>query len=183
MPFPRNWLEELCAEYACLRGYSVETDLPYPIGKKGGRQEFDVLGSKLDDKGNCSILHIEAGRAGSLAQRIEKVKKQLLDRHIDEELEKRFKTRKRDRWFVVEDIIKDGKVHKDLKNFCGENHVKLVVFEDLLDLVKSAMDEWKENHKTKKGSDPTLPESLWLMKLLDRIWSTKNESSTEQVSK
>lgn len=181
MPFPRNWLEELCAEYACLKDFSVEMDLPYPIGKRGGRQEFDVLGSKIDDRGNISILHIEAGRAGTVKQRKEKVKKQLLDPHIDEELEKRFKTHGHDSWFVVEDIAKDGKVHKELKKFCEDSGVKLLVFEDFLDLVRNAVSEWKKNHKTKQGSDPTLPESLWLMKLLDRMRSTENKSSPAKV--
>jgi len=55
MPLPRNWLEELVAEWLSLQGYLVETNI-----RLLGKREADVIGVKLegwetDDKA-CGVL-------------------------------------------------------------------------------------------------------------------------------
>ena len=49
MPFPNTWIEELIAEWLLLEGFLVETNLPYAVGKGGGRGEADVVGAKIKD--------------------------------------------------------------------------------------------------------------------------------------
>ncbi|RLG07087.1 MAG: hypothetical protein DRN68_05920, partial [Thaumarchaeota archaeon] len=53
MPLPRNWLEELVAEWLSLQGYLVETNV-----RLIGSREADVIGVKLED-GRLMIKHVE----------------------------------------------------------------------------------------------------------------------------
>ena len=53
MPLPRNWLEELVAEWLSLQGYLVETNI-----RLVGNREADVIGVRLEDD-RLEIKHVE----------------------------------------------------------------------------------------------------------------------------
>ena len=173
MPFPRNWLEELIAEYVQLEEYCVETGHPVQTGKKGGRLELDILGVKTDGKIPC-LWHIEAGRARSKKERADKIQNQLLDPCIDEELNRLFGTAKRKKWFVSEDIKESSGTWQELKkDFAGK--VTLITFEELMRKIEEAIKQWKKRHVTEEGNPPTLPGNLWLLKMLDRMNETRKQ--------
>ena len=60
MPFPRNWSEELIAEWLQIDGYLVETGVVLPTNNRGGRGEADVIGVKVEGE-SLVIQHIEIG--------------------------------------------------------------------------------------------------------------------------
>jgi hypothetical protein len=167
LPFPRNWLEELVAEYLQLEGYLVETGHPVQIGK-GGRGEIDIIGFKTDS-GNIEAIHVEIGRAESYKDLAEKIEKQLLSPSVCEERRKLSKTDKCECWFISEVHSKNVQGWQRLKKDFEGKGVKLVTFEELLQRIRDVVKKWKDDHKTLKGNLPMLPENLWLLKMLERI--------------
>ena len=64
MPFPRNWTEEMVAEYLQLEGCLVVMGHIIQI-EGGGRREMDVLGFKVEGE-KLTVVHIETGVPDSI---------------------------------------------------------------------------------------------------------------------
>lgn len=166
MPFPKNWMEELVAEYLQLEDYHVETGCPVPIKKRGGRAEMDVVGIKII-KDKLHVRHVEIGRAGSYKELDQKIERQLLSQEIKEELKKRFGTYEYEPVFISEVHKERSQEWQNLKKKYESKNVKLMTFKELFQEIQRVMKEWKQKHRT--TSVPMLPENLWLLKMLERI--------------
>ncbi len=59
MAMASNWLEELVAEWLSIAGFVVEVLLPVQLMGPGGRAEPDVLGARIDARGQLIIRHCE----------------------------------------------------------------------------------------------------------------------------
>ena len=174
MPFPRNWLEELVAEYLELEDYFVETGHPVQIGKRGGRREMDILGTKVDPTTlKFHVIHVETGRAQSKQKLSKKISEQFFDHQVAEELEKRFGTSDCERWFVNDTYSETSKAWNQLKKILDKRGVRLLTFGELIQEIKSSISRWKQIHRTPKGTEPMLPENLWLLKFLEKIEERK----------
>ena len=70
MPIPRNWTEELASGWLQLLGYLTEVGVLVGVGSAGGRQEADVVATKINELGGkreLIIYHVETSSlVGSL---------------------------------------------------------------------------------------------------------------------
>jgi len=173
LPLPRNWAEELAAEYLELEGCLVETGHPFQI-EGSGRREIDVLGFKVK-KGQLTVIHIELGVPLSL-----KDLKETVEWKFDSVAKKEIKRLVRRFFFGFQNFTYSpwyisvwergtGKKWKKLKDEKHCDGIELMTFKDLMGKIESAVKEWKRKNKTPKGGEPTLPENLWLLKMLEMI--------------
>lgn len=173
MPFPRNWTEELVSEYLQLDGCLVETGHPVQI-KGGGRGELNVLGFKVEND-ELKIIHVETGVPSSIKDLKETVewKFDSVVRREIRRIAKRFffgfKTFTYSPWYVSVWEKGTGKKWQKLKKEKKKEGITLITVEELMEKVENAIVEWKKRNTTKKGTEPTLPENLWLLKFLERI--------------
>lgn len=177
MPFPRTWVEELIAEWLQLDGFLTQTNLPVCVSRAGGRFEADVVGARIK-AGILEIRHIETGGlAGGRSSTVsitkkfgdpvvvsvkEYFKKMLSFKGPKPTYEKLYVAT-----FWTSPVIRD----------VGQVGVKVIRLPDFIfDKVLPTIQSWKDNppHQPRmKGPRVTLPESLWLLQMLDNLGDRK----------
>jgi hypothetical protein len=166
MPFPSTWSEELAAEYLQLEGYIVVTGYPVQIGKRGGRKDIDVLGFKVEN-GKLKILQLEIGQLYIGGEKvIEKIKEKFsasIKKEIDRIAKTVFKGLKYE-W--IKECVLLSPPPKQKRKLEREK-IELLSFNEFYKRVEEAVKNWREKNKTKKGTPPTLPSNLWLLKLIE----------------
>jgi hypothetical protein len=179
MPIPRTWSEELVSEWLCLKGYSTEIGLHVGTGVGGGRAEADVVGirintTKAGDK-VLEIYHVEIGQLGGYDASVDTLKKKFSGERVS-----RITTKYKER-MAVSGTVNYRKLYIDIwkrplqriKRLLANpeiNRARIVVwtprefFPEILDTIR----DWD-----KSNDESTLPESLWMLKLLESLmWNT-----------
>jgi hypothetical protein len=177
MPFPRTWAEELIGEWLHLEGFLVETNLPVSVESAGGRVEADVLGARISN-GQLQILHIETGQLSGGEKSISSVKKKF-GSVMRESVEGYFKELF---CYTGESIIYTPmyiatfwtKTTVEGLKRLGVEVLSLPLF--IMEKVLPTITRWKQNplHLPQSpGLLITLPESYWLLLLLDYLREKK----------
>ncbi|MGC9114371.1 MAG: hypothetical protein ACP5IG_04825 [Candidatus Micrarchaeia archaeon] len=171
MPFGGNWSEELVAEWLSLKGYLVEVHVPAGSAEAGGRYAADVVGVKVKG-GKMEICHAEVG---TLPRDFEK-SVETIKRKFSESVVERIKRYFQERIKISEGTSVEYKkvyvtvyVSKKVFNRLKEEK-KEVEVKTLQDVIKDAIEEIRNFHPNGiKSARGTLPESLWLLKLIEHI--------------
>lgn len=182
MPIPRNWSEELVWEWLSLRRYLTDVGVPTGTGGRGGRKEADVVGARIKKTGSgksiLEIYHVEIGSlAGALSSNAETVIKK-----FSQETMKSIKDRLTERL----GLVGQTEYHKlyvwtwaksaGAKKLEGQDNIKreqikIWAMRDLCEEVLRAIREWKSapGYPVKSHGKVTLPESYWLLNLVDYL--------------
>ncbi len=171
MPFPRTWIEELIVEWLHLDGYMVEANLPVSTPRAGGRGEADIVGARISND-VLQIRHIETGLLHQGEKSIEHVRKKF-DPEIRKSLVKHFR-----RVFSLSSKnVQYTRVYipthwsKRVVHELRKAKIEVWPFPEFLhNSLMPTIVQWKENppHSPKiRGPSVTLPESYWLLQMLD----------------
>lgn len=170
MPLAKSFAEELVAEYLILKNYLVITDVGIGSGKRGGRKDIDLVAVDLKNR-EIRLIDIKAPWIG---------KPDDISKEAYERLEKAEKVLRRiygNEYKYVKELILLGSGTPNVKKIAQT--LKNVKVKSLLDLIHEAsdyIDVWKKEQKArglvKPSTNPTLPDQLYLMKLLEFL---KNE--------
>jgi len=177
MPFAKTWTEELVAEWLQLNGYLVEVDLPAGVTAAGGRYAPDVVGAKISGN-TLDIIHVEvgqlAGGKGSVASLGKK-----FSQNICAAVENYFRQKL---GFVAgkvnyQKMCVAGFWTKPTVNGAQRMGINVRPLPDFIQKeVSQAIQKWKTQppHRPKtKGEIIALPESHWLLQLIDYLKSKK----------
>jgi hypothetical protein len=170
MPIPRNWSEELITEWLCLRGYSTDVGVQVGRGSAGGRKEADVIGVKvsLDDTGKriLNIFHIEVGQLGGYDKSLEMIREKFSSIRTDEVI-KRYKDR-----MAFEGNIVYRKLYVDI----WERPSRVTKLKKSPELSSVGIEVWTVSElfrnvltEITSWGEYTLPESYWMLKLLESL--------------
>jgi hypothetical protein len=170
MPIPRNWSEELITEWLCLKGYSTEVGVNVGRGSRGGRKEADVVGVRITSndvsKNILDIFHIEVGQLGGYDSSLKMIMDKFCNDRVDE-IVRRYKAR-----MMFEGQIKYTKLYVDI----WERPVRVRRLKTSTELTSGGIDVWTPADLFRKifddisgWGDYTLPESYWMLKLLELL--------------
>ena len=174
MPIPRNWSEELIYEWLCLEGYLTEVGIPLGRGSRGGRKEADVVGVKVSDDSKMRIYHVEVGQlGGEYVKNVEMLKDKFSNERTSE-IVKRYKKRMAFAGEVQYDKLyidiweRPTRVKKLMSNpEIARERIKVWTISDLYHDAFAVIKNWE-------GGVYTLPESYWMLKLLESLrYNTK----------
>jgi len=173
MPFPRTWIEELILEWLQLQGFASQSNLPVVAAQAGGRFEADIVGARIRD-GTLEIRHIETGQLAGGENSTQSVKKKfstVITTTITELFQTMFsfagKSIAYQKLYVA--TFSTGPVMRDISVLGIEVQT---VPEFVLDKVLPDIAAWKGDppHRPQtRGSQITLPESYWLLQMLDHL--------------
>ena len=171
MPFAQTWSEELIAEWLELKGFAIQVGLPVSTSGPGGPFCADVVGARIK-QGKLEIVHVEVG---SLTQNVKdsltSLGKKFSPSNVTA-IENFFKER-----FEFSGSVSFKKMY--IASFCS-NPVKDAIeskgveihrLEDFIGKhVLPDISEWKKNwSKHTKTNALTLPESYWILKMIDQL--------------
>jgi len=172
-PFGKNWTEELVAEWLQLNGYLVEMDLPAAVTTAGGRYVADVVGAKVS--GNVlEIIHVEVGQLSGGRNSVASLGKKF-SQGVCASIENYF----RQKLGFVSSTANYKKMYvasfwtKPTINGAAQLGINVRPLPDfILQEVIQAIQNWKKHppHRPKtQGGIITLPESHWLLQLIDYL--------------
>ena len=175
LPFPRTWSEELIAEWLQLKGYFVEVGVPISSGVRGGRNEADIVGVRMQD-GKAKIFRIEVGNlSGNPIDNAEMIKQKFSKQNQSDVLNY---CRQKLNFAPNQEIDYEQlyiAVWWSNKTFSYLEQQQLPV-KELFDFIKTeivpTIEKWKDNppHRPQtKGKSITLPEGMWLLYLVDYL--------------
>jgi len=174
MPFPRTWSEELIAEWLQLKGYFVEVGVPISSGKRGGRNEADIIGVRLRAS-KLEIFHIEVGSLP--ANPIDNA--EIVREKFSQQRQNDIKDYCRTKLQVTSNQINYKKLYVSVYasnktiSYLEQHQLPIKRLSDLIKTeIVPTIREWKSNppHRPQtKGKSITLPEGMWLLYLLDYI--------------
>ena len=175
MPFPKTWVEELIAEWLQLDGFLCQTNLPVAVSKVGGRFEADVVGARIR-AGKLEIRHIEAGLMAGGRNSTASITKKFGDPVVSSVTEhfKRMLSYQGPRPTYEKLYVASywtAPVIRAVEQV-GVTVVRLPEF--ILNEVLVTVQAWKKNPSHQphvRGPRVTLPESLWLLQMLDHLHS------------
>lgn len=178
MPLPKNWVEELILEWLLLKEYTVISNIRLKSGKRGGTEEADILGLKINRKKTLEILHVEVG---SLANNFEKNLANIKKKFSPERV-KTIKEITTDTIGIAEYTINykplyvgsyvPKKQTTKLKNTLKKDNISFLTLEEVFKEIIKDIDQWKKDQVKKKlrtTRNITLPENLWLLNLIDTM--------------
>lgn len=176
MPFPKTWVEELVVEWLQLEGYLVVANLPVSVAKAGGRNEVDIVGARVENN-ELKIMHIETGlRASKPDDTVNMLNRKFSDA-VCQRVEAYFK--ELFGWTDDRGTINYQKFYiatyfpETHRNVFKEAGVELEHVSDFIcERVLPAIQIWQENppHQPRHpGESVTLPESYWLLKLIESL--------------
>ena len=174
MPFPKTWAEELIIEWLHLDGFLVEANLPAGVTKRGGRLEVDIVGARISGN-KLEIKHIETGQLSGGKEGANSIKEKKFSNDVCSSVINYFKQRFSftgnridyqkifipTHWsnLTIKILTQSGITVKTLPDFiCHE--------------ILPTIQKWKQNppHQPQtKGKYVTLPESYWLLQLIDYL--------------
>lgn len=170
MPFPRTWLEELVIEWLYLEGFLVEGNLPIGVRGVGGRLEVDVVGARISN-GILEIVHVETGQLAGGQKGAQDILNKKFSPFLCEAVMDYFRQRlsfggsyiKYEKRYVASywtmptlTALRQAGIRADtLPSFIATTLLPTI-------------EKWKQAapHKP-KGKAITLPESYWLLRLID----------------
>ena len=179
MPIPRTWSEELVSEWLCLKEYSTEIGVTAGKGSGGGRAEADVVGIKINEDNTktkvLEIYHVEIGQLGGYQKNLEMLKRKFSNARITK-IKNRFKKRMAYKGNVqyhklyIDIWDRPARVKKLMDNK-EISKIQIVVWtpDELFREIFSAIKDYDD-----LTGESTLPESYWMLKLLESLqWNTK----------
>ena len=176
----------MISEWLQLLGYLVEIGVPLPGTGKGGRQEADVVGVKVNETTEgqkvLQIYHVEVGELPrGHAVNVEKLRGKFSNART-QAIVSRFQNRigfiqpVQYKKIYVDIWPTQRKVDKlmDNENIKQEG-IEVWTPRDLFQKVLRTIVQWIPEHKPKLG-EATLPESYWMLKQLEhlRLWGLLN---------
>ncbi|MCK4390619.1 MAG: hypothetical protein KAV83_10345 [Desulfobacterales bacterium] len=175
MPFPKTYVEELIIEWLHLDGFLVEANLPVAVTSAGGRGEADVVGARVG--GNIlEIIHVETGTLAKGQDSIISVGKKFSS-IVSKEVTNYFKQR----FSFSGDTVNYQSIYvpsywtrPTVKGIKGLDILVEPLPTFILERLLPAIKKWKSNlpHKPKgKGKHIALPESYWMLQLIDYLES------------
>jgi len=163
-------LEELVAEWLALEGFFVETNLPGPPGRGGGRREPDIVGVKIDGD-ELHIRHCEVTTfitSPADARRYGEKFSETVTEHVRNEFKTRLgvgPTATYEKWVIYggkKSETTEKRLHDQIKSA-----TVMSVEEFIREQVIPGISKWKGSHESAKGNKPTLPKDRWLLQLLE----------------
>jgi hypothetical protein len=178
MPFPRTWTEELITEWLALKEYAVESGIPISTTDAGGRNEVDVIGYKITNNNELEIIHIEiTALAPKEIEKIEQKFSETIKQNLVEHIRKKINIANLQN-IIYKKIYVDTYSKKDkIENLNQDPTLKEkeIQVKRLIDLIINdiipTIKQWKKSppHKPKGKEKITLPDSYWLLKLIDYL--------------
>jgi len=173
MPFPKTWVEELIIEWLHLEGFLVEANFPVGVAKLGGRLEVDVVGAKISN-GVLEIIHVETGQLSAGQKGIDFVKKKF-SKKVCNSVSNYFKQG----FSFTSGNIDYRKMYvptywtkPTIKGF-ENSGIEIETLPDFIsNNVLRTINRWKQNplHQPQiRGKSVTLPESYWILQLVDYL--------------
>lgn len=174
MPFPRTWIEELILEWLQLKGFASQSNLPVVAAEVGGRFEADIVGARISN-GTLEIRHIETGQLAGGVNSTRSVKNKfspVITASITEHFKAMFS-------FASDNVdyqklyiatFSTGPVIRGISAL-GTIDVQTVP-QFVLQEVLRDIAAWKKDpphHPQTRGRHITLPESYWLLQMLDHL--------------
>jgi Holliday junction resolvase-like predicted endonuclease len=173
MPFPRNWAEELVAEWLTLRGYLVLTNV-----RLRGRREVDVIGFKVLDDGGYEVFHVEVGAVWEKADKtVERIGKRFSEKCVSDVLKVlgyyagcKIENPRYKKWFIVTGgspgVIEEVKRRLQDKG----SSVKVITLKEFVKIILDDVEKWQKYMVNSRLRDPATtvatPENLWLIGML-----------------
>ena len=163
------------AEWLQLEGYLVEAGLPVSVAGAGGRYEADIVGARIRG-GMLEVFHVECGQLSGGTQSVNSLQKKFSPNNCAR-IENYFRQRlgfagtnvKYHKMYVASFWTKP--TMQGARNL-GINVRPLTDF--IRNEVIQTINGWKANPPQQprtKGSHITLPESCWLLQLIDYIYN------------
>jgi hypothetical protein len=176
MSIPRNWSEELVSEWLQLLGYLTEVGIPLPGTGRGGRQEADVVGVQIRESDKVlQIFHVEVGElVGNYEKNVQHVRNKFSSSRtqaIINRISKRigFTKPAKYRKLYIDIWATRKKIDKLMSNQdIRQEKIEVWTLEKLFQEVLQAITSWVPNHGPKSG-EATLPESYWMLKMLESL--------------
>lgn len=175
MPFPKTWIEELALEWLQLKGFASLSNLPIGTTQVGGRFEADIVGARISGA-TLEIWHIETGQLAGGENSVQSVKKKF-SAEITENIDLLFK----EMFCFTSNNVNHQRLYiatywtdRVVRNI-GALEIKVqvkTVRQFIMEQVLGDIAEWKANPPQKpkiKGNRITLPESYWLLQMLDYL--------------
>jgi len=171
MPFPRTWVEELIIEWLHLDGFLVEANLPVGVPEHskggGGRFEVDVVGARINNN-TLEIRHIETGvQVPETEEKIEKKFSDKICKAVTSYFKQRFSFTGGEPDYQKIFIPTYGGSFRILEH---SNIIIKPLSEFICQDILPTIQRWKQNppHQPRcPGKHITLPESHWLLQLID----------------
>ena len=170
-------MEELVAEWLQLDDYLIEISLPVSVAQAGGRYRADVVGAKVNVT-TLEIKHVECGTLGggdksimSLDRKFSSQNCQYIEQHFRSKMGFNGQNVKYEKTYITNYWSKPtiaGAIN------LGINVITLPVF--ICSNILPTIEKWKRNWiiqrklKTKNWKTITLPESCWLLKLIEDLY-------------
>mgnify|MGYP001175649779 CR=1 FL=1 len=174
MPFPKTWVEELLIEWLHLEGFLVEADLPVCVSQAGGRYEADIIGARIVND-ILDIWHLESGSLIGGQKDAALLMKKKFSSKICESVTNYFARR-----------LSFSSNQISYKKYYIPTYSSKPVLQALKDtdvtvepllgfiskIILPTVRNWKQNppHLPKaRGKYVTLPDSYWMLKLVDYL--------------
>jgi len=173
MPFVKTWSEELVAEWLTTEKYLVEKSAPYATRPVGGRLEADLLGVKIENE-KLHIRHVEVGNlTGSTEKSIQTVINKFHPSEIARYCKEKLGFSGQAECECIYVVTYSSKKKVEAIDRATDN-IKVKRMEDFIkEDVLPAIESWKSDPSPYKpkivGESVALPDSLWLLHLLDYI--------------
>jgi hypothetical protein len=166
--------------------YMTEVGIPVGVGKGGGRKEADVVGVKLsltnENKKTLQVHHVEVGGLGgnkrsnvdSLLEKFSSIRTEAIRgrfvRRIGEVDHAQYRKLYVDIWATekkVASLMNDERVNRE--------QIEVWTLKKLFQEVFRSIIGYIPNYESKSG-EATLPDSYWMLKLLEslRYWKLLN---------
>ena len=190
MPIPKTWVEELVVEWLHIDGFLVESNLPVGTTEVGGRNEADVVGAKMDNN-TLVIRHVEVGQFSGGVKGVESVLSKKFSQSIQNSIKDYFKQRlsftsdniKYDKFYVLTYWTGPTIEAEALKRY---GVIPLPLPDFIQDNVIPSIQRWKENppHGSRlRGEIIGLPETYWLLQLIDYMYNRRMLNIEKLISK
>jgi len=173
VPFAKTWTEELVAEWLQLNGYLVEVGLPAHVTAVGGRYVADVVGAKIS--GNVlEIVHVEVGQLSAGKGGITSLKNKF-SQDVSDKIKRHFKNK----LGFVAGSVNYQKMYvasfwtAPTLDAAAQLGIRVRPLPEFIQQeVAQTIQNWKRHppHIPKsRGTIITLPESHWLLQLIDYL--------------
>lgn len=185
MPFPRTWTEELIAEWLQLDGFLTQTNLPVCVSKVGGRFEADVVGARIKD-GKLEIQHIETGLLAGGLNSTASIKKKFAGR-VKRSVTAHFKRALSfDGPCTYRTLYVASFWTRPVIRGAAKLGVKVIPLPEFIrGTVLPTVREWKRKppfQSLQTGPRVALPESLWLLQMLDHLKAQRMLGDNSEVT-
>lgn len=165
----------MVSEWLCLEGYSTEVGIKVGTGYRGGRKEADVVGVKISEdsqKGRIMrIYHVEVGQLGGEHEKNVLMLKDKFSNERTSEIVKRYKER-----MAFAGKVKYDKLYIDI----WERTEKVKKLMSNSEIIGDKIEVWTLSmlfrnvfNAIEACSQFTLPESYWMLKLLESLLEVK----------